>query len=54
MPDSVVESRYSREKKIFPLAGTSAIIVAQPDQAARSLQPALLSETNLDWGFWIE
>jgi hypothetical protein len=41
-------------KKIFPLTATSAIIVAQPDQAARNLQPALPSETNLDWGFWIE
>ena len=41
MPDSVTESRYPRKKKIFPLGATSAIIVAQPDQAARSLRPAL-------------
>jgi hypothetical protein len=38
-------------KKIFPLFRTSAIIVAQPDPAALSLQPALPSRTNLDWGF---
>jgi hypothetical protein len=38
-------------KKIFSLLRTSAIIVAQPDQAALSLQPALPSETNTNWGF---
>jgi hypothetical protein len=53
MPDSGIQSRYS-QKKIFPVTATSAIIVAQPDQGARSLQPALPSETNLDWSFWIE
>ena len=44
-------SADTRVKKIFPVTATSAIIVAQPDQAAPNLQPDLPSETNLDWGF---
>jgi hypothetical protein len=45
------ERESSWLKKKFPLITTSAIIAAQPYPAALSLQPALPSETNLDWGF---
>ena len=53
MPDSISESSLLRKKK-FSLTATSAIIVAQPYQAALSLQPSSAVRDQLGFEFWIE